>query len=53
MRCMYLFVGFESVGGKFLYCVVNWVDIDIEVCGLVIVKIEVRKRKILKVLVFK
>lgn len=53
MRCMHLFVGLESVGGKFPYCVVNWVDIDIEACGLAIVKIEARKRKILKALVSK
>lgn len=52
MRYMHLFVGLQNVAGKFPYCVVSCFDTDIEVCGLAIVKIENRERKLKKGLVF-
>lgn len=37
---MHLFVGLENVGGKFPFRVVCWVDTDIKVFGMAIVKME-------------
>lgn len=45
---MHSLVGLENGGGKFPFCVVRWLDTDIKVCGLAIVKMESRERKFKK-----